>query len=550
MGGTMPAGASRMAVRALRSLHTSAVGTRQFGDFGDFGGAADDSATPDGLDCKVDGKSASCTCSDQGTMKVSAEGDEEPSSDGAFAAKLTVEMSKCEGVSGVVKMALEGKLPTAAGLGGISAAVPNETTPGTSDAAEDAIEMMGSFEFRMALAAKLTSTEGTAELAFGFEMNGAGKLSARYLVRGEGGETGAGGELALVVRDASGEFTCSAPSEAAAETDGADKDPSVPSIPGFPFARPVVRPAAEGTTDLTCTKSGATKSAARALAVASSETRNTVRAVVEGRIQVTGDATLALLYALDRPAHRANVVAFIEGQGGRVTFEDEGLGYLDATLPWSALATLLASTAALGLDASIAKLELDNLRSATAASPSTSEVESASDPVTEQPGERGPTESSGLFGPVHSAGYGAKVDEFRVQAARDLGVSPEDLEGQGTVVAVYDSGIDLSRNDIFQDRVKDVLVADDAVWTTPTQTLAEVARGGAVPAGLEDIAEPSSMRFFRLPSTAGDPQAPPLAVLFVEDGEAKLRIRPPPRFPLGSRFGTSASPEPRVNRRR
>ena len=96
-----------------------------------------------------------------------------------------------------------------------------------------------------------------------------------------------------------------------------------------------------------------------------------------------------------------------------------------------------------------------------------------------------PTVDNGstLFGAVHSAGYGAKVSEFRDAVASELGKSHDDIAGQGIQVAVFDGGIDLSRTDVYQNRISDFLVGDDAIYQPATRT----APLTPSLAGLEDI---------------------------------------------------------------
>jgi|GEM_PF-2573013 len=304
---------------------------------------------------------------------------------------------------------------------------------------------------------------------------------------------------------------------------------------------------------LQAAKERAAQQAAGTNSVASEKTRSVVEAALAAE---AGDASetaatpvfsakgrFGMLYFTDSPAHRARVLRWLEDRKARITFQDDALGYIETTLAWKDIAKLVDTAGDLGLsDTSFFKLEVEDVKS-----------------VLKKPdalvpgGVPSEGDNSSWMGPVHSAGYGAKVDEFRAQAARDLGLSPRDLEGQGTTVAVFDGGIDASRIDVFGNRLVDFIVGDDHDWKKPTLTLEQVrskklARfeaGAAMPAGLEDLEGDTTLRFVTLKeeqhgadlNASGAADETLVVAVSLKGGEPTARFAPSRDLPFGTAVG-------------
>jgi hypothetical protein len=271
-----------------------------------------------------------------------------------------------------------------------------------------------------------------------------------------------------------------------------------------------------------------------AAAIASDETRERVAAEA-AKPTVTGTARFGVLYFLDRPAHRLAVRSWLTKHNARIVFEDQGFGYLDAELAWADLKALVDTAGSVGLDeSSLMKLELDAPTLAAKAA--------------HAPEDGGDGGNTSLFGPVHSAGYGAHVAELRAEASAALGVDQATLDGRTSLVAVYDGGIDLSRTDVFQDRIRDFLVGEDRNYVRGETTLAQLEADEhltAVPEGLEDLANEPSLRFVKLSETElaydlngsgaiGDDLA---VAIYRRDGVPEARVRPMAGLPFGEGIG-------------
>lgn len=210
----------------------------------------------------------------------------------------------------------------------------------------------------------------------------------------------------------------------------------------------------------------------------SASTRLTLQQVLEGERKVLGKAKVGILYYLDRPAHRETVRKWALDHGASIQYENRRFGYLDIVIEWKDLGGLIASSDALGLDESaLLKLELDETTLETKPKPKSIELKNTS-----------------FTGPVHSAGYGAKVNEFKIQIARELKKPVDEVRwGEGRLVAVYDGGVDLSRSDVYGSRLKDFVIGDDGLWNTP-----KVSAEGSARKGLEDLKDNSSLGFLEI----------------------------------------------------
>jgi hypothetical protein len=233
----------------------------------------------------------------------------------------------------------------------------------------------------------------------------------------------------------------------------------------------------------------------------SPESQTTILAAASGKLQLAGKAHIGALYYLDRPAHRLAVLTWFAAHNAQVRFESQTYGFVDALIDWKDLAALIETSGNLGLDqASLMKLELDSV----ALNP----VPGASPAPVADTGPRSPDapdSNSSFFGPVHSAGYGARVDEFRANAAKDLGMKVEDLAGQGSLIAIFDGGVDLSRTDVYQNRVVDIVVGEDGNWMVADKAAPDYLKAtklAALPAGLEDLKDEPSLRFVALDEKA------------------------------------------------
>jgi hypothetical protein len=275
----------------------------------------------------------------------------------------------------------------------------------------------------------------------------------------------------------------------------------------------------------------------------SAATQTTVAEVNSGKIKITGKARIGILYYTDRPAHRDATLKWFKDNQGEVTFENQKYGYLEASIDWAHLGKLIATAGNLGLDeASLMKLELDSISaeddtgSTTPANANANPCANGASSKANVPGDPAGTNSY-FIGPVHSAGYGAHVDEFRAKAASDLGLSPADLNGKGTVIAVFDGGIDLSRTDVYGDRIRDFVVGEDASYLTAEQTLADfmkAEKATVVPKGLEDLETEPTLRFTTLDESplkadlngSGTKDDSIAVAVYMKDGHPEARFRP------------------------
>ena len=280
-----------------------------------------------------------------------------------------------------------------------------------------------------------------------------------------------------------------------------------------------------------------------ATAFASKETTDTVAAVkaaIEGtapapdNLKITGKARIGVLYYTDRPAHREAVLNWFKSNQGDVTFESQKFGYLEASLDWDHLGQLIATSGQMGLaDPSMYKLELDSV----SVNGKNNNTPPQPDAIPGAEAQDLNAENSSYFGPVHSSGYGAHVDEFRTNAARDLGMNASDLNGKGSLIAVFDGGIDLSRTDVYGNRIRDFFVGEDESYITAEQGLADFmkAEGAtATPKGLEDVATEASLRFVTLKEApipfdlngAGTMNPSISVAVYNKNGHSEARFRP------------------------
>ena len=203
-----------------------------------------------------------------------------------------------------------------------------------------------------------------------------------------------------------------------------------------------------------------------------------------------------LLYYRDQPAHEKAVLDWLKENEAEILFQDEALGYVEASLKWERIQALMLTSGNLGLpQSSFMKLEVQ----AAEESESSKSSRAGARAGTELPSEG--DFNSGWLGPVHNAGYGSKVEEFKVLAAKDLGLKAEDLEGQGTRVAIFDAGVDASRTDVFQNRLADFVVGDESDWKTAQLELSDMD-GKISPEALtqlrKELGENSTLRFVSL----------------------------------------------------
>jgi len=274
-------------------------------------------------------------------------------------------------------------------------------------------------------------------------------------------------------------------------------------------------------------------------AIASPETREQVSAVAQGKITVEGDARIGVLYFQDRPAHQKAVLDWLKNNGGEILFHSERFGYVDATLPWAMVASLINTSGKLGLEeSSMMKLELEEVEAEGGTSPR----ERAPKPA--PGGANGMTDNTSFTGPAHSAGYGTKLEEFRAVLAKEFGKTTADFEGQGTVIAVFDGGIDMSRTDVIGPRMRDYVIGDEANWKTGRMGLEEFMKSEdleTLPAGLEDVKSEASLKVVALSERAakydfnqsgwiGDNIA---VAIYLKDGKPEARFRPAKGLPFG-----------------
>lgn len=277
-------------------------------------------------------------------------------------------------------------------------------------------------------------------------------------------------------------------------------------------------------------------------ALTSPETLLQVKTATENPQKFQGKAQIAVLYYLDQPAHRLAVLEWMKKNGARILFENPSFGYLDAELDWKDVGRLIATRGELGLnETSLMKLELE-----------------AEKPSTPKKSSSPTSENSSLFGPAHSAGYGAQVEEFRQKLASEFGVAPDHFEGQGSLVAVYDAGVDLTRTDVFGKRIKDFLVAQESNWNTVTLTLQEFMekyQESTIPKGLENLEGEKSLRFVILDESkigndgvdlngSGQARDSIAVAIYISQGHPYARFRIADTMAFGDEvadFGRSAS---------
>ena len=267
----------------------------------------------------------------------------------------------------------------------------------------------------------------------------------------------------------------------------------------------------------------------------SSATAQIVAEIRAGKLPLRGRPRIAVLYHQDRPAHRQRVLDWFEKNTATVLYEDTAYGYIDAELDWAALEKLIETRGDLGLsESSMLKLELDMVT----ASPADTQSRMLEPPPALD-------KNTSFSGPVHSAGYGAGVRAFREQAARDLGTSVDAMAGQGIKVAVFDDGIDLSRTDVFGERLRDYVVGEDRVWIKALQNEAEFLKAQSLtelPQSLRDLKSNKTLRFAYLDEkTAGydlngsskDDDKLAVAVYENQKGEWEARVRVDAKQPFG-----------------
>lgn len=277
--------------------------------------------------------------------------------------------------------------------------------------------------------------------------------------------------------------------------------------------------------------------------IISPESQATAQAMASSPLALQGRAHIGILYFKDQPAHRLATLNWLMTNHAKIEFEEPSLGYVDASLTWEAVGALIDSRGNLGLDeTSLLKLELDDIV------PTSGQI--ASHPASSIEERLGPSLAdinSSFFGPAHSAGYGSKVQEFRQQAAGELGVTVDQLDGHGKTIAVYDQGIDLSRTDVFGNRIRDFFIGNNDDWLPVEETLQDFtgATGTSFtpPGGLEDVAAEASLRIIQVPEThfnsfdvngsgSSRDDAITLAV-YESQGQIQVRVRPAAGMPFG-----------------
>ena len=265
-------------------------------------------------------------------------------------------------------------------------------------------------------------------------------------------------------------------------------------------------------------------------------------------LTVNGKGRIGILYFKDRPAHRLAVVNWLTSHGATINFESENFGYIDADLTWTDIGGLIATSGSLGLEeTSFLKLEIDEV--STGGTPNPNSHSSQPNRV-ESPSLA--DVNSSFFGPVHSAGYGAQVEEFRAAVAQQMNITSQAVEGQGRTIAVFDQGIDLSRTDVFQDRIRDFFIGDDKDWMAATKTAVEYAGAAAVPfAGLDDVWSESTLRFLDIEESdfnafdlngSGSTADHITVAVYEHSGNIEARVRPLEGLAFGDAtldFGTA-----------
>jgi hypothetical protein len=271
----------------------------------------------------------------------------------------------------------------------------------------------------------------------------------------------------------------------------------------------------------------------------SPETQTQVDKNVAKGISVQGKARIGLLYKQGAPAHRQALLDWLKDNGAEVKFEDETFAYLDAELGWAELKKLLATSGKVGLrDPSIVKLELESLTAL-------SDAEKKAKKEKRRLATPEDFKNTSFTGPAHSAGYGAKVTEFREKVAKEFNLSINDLAGQDRTVAVFDGGIDLSRTDVFDTRIRDWVIGDEALWMTPTQTFDEFIKSEdlkEIPKEIEALKPIPSTRFFSIDELdlnadlngSGQVRDRLIVVMYKRgDNKIEFRVRPGKSLPFG-----------------
>jgi len=221
-------------------------------------------------------------------------------------------------------------------------------------------------------------------------------------------------------------------------------------------------------------------------------TKEKVKSIVDGKFEVEGKARFAVLYYLDQPAHREALVDWLSTHHAEILFESKTFGYLDAEIEAGDLLSLIETQGKIGLDnRSIYKIEVDDLK-----------VKEKKEEGSKSSAKKSialPAENTEYVGPVHSAGYGANVEKFKQDVASSLGIPVDQINGQGMKVAVYDGGMDLSRTDVFDERLKDFYIGEEKNWLTPKQTVEEylkTAKLKNLPEELKTLEGNATVRFY------------------------------------------------------
>lgn len=287
----------------------------------------------------------------------------------------------------------------------------------------------------------------------------------------------------------------------------------------------------------------ASERSARSGSAVSPESVALATGVRAGRISVTGKARFGMLYYLDRPAHRELALKTLRDAGAKILYDNPRFGYVDAELSWEKIGDLIEGIDAVGISSSpsIFKLELENVQ--VAAADGGTSKEKTGKPKTAPDGSPRNT----LYrGPVHSAGYGSKVREFRELFAKEQGIAVDEIAGQGSVIAVFDGGIDLRHTDVTGDRIVDILVGEENEWITASVTPADFLKKEnktELPEELKALQENATLRFLELKEgPSGDFNGNSVfdeslsVAVFEKDGEMQARVRPS----AGVAFGETA----------
>lgn len=260
---------------------------------------------------------------------------------------------------------------------------------------------------------------------------------------------------------------------------------------------------------------------------------------------------VGLLYYQDSKTHRKAILKWLEDNAASVEFESEKLGYLDTKVKWSDLSQLMESRGSVGLSASsVMKLEIDRTINPAPESVSSNGKPQGNSNVkagSKRYPAKGPTGErsfAGFLGEVHSAGYGMNLKEFRQNSPLEFG-SQLPFSGAGTKVGVFDSGLDFSRIDVFNDRLVGALVGDVNGWQDVDIKLKPEER----PPGIEKVADNTSLAFLKLNeadfnfdlNNSGSPKDSLLVASYEFEGKYFLQIQPSAGLPFGPpipEFGT------------